>query len=156
MKSEFLGDDDEPIEIAHLMSNLAIAVCLPSAQHLHMRHLRVEVLRVSLLPKMFSSFWFSLILFLFLSFISSLPFFSVVGWRSVCPLGGLTGPCTFHGGRRGLQWVVSRNGDNWSDGDVNEGDRSRVGARAVDEVWLKVRVNLTRTDSSSGPTATWQ
>lgn len=30
-----------------------------------MRHHRVEVLRVSLLPKMFSSFWFSLILFLF-------------------------------------------------------------------------------------------
>ncbi|KAJ5419673.1 uncharacterized protein N7487_003223 [Penicillium crustosum] len=26
MKSEFLGDDDEPIEIAHLMSNLAIAL----------------------------------------------------------------------------------------------------------------------------------
>lgn len=69
-----------------------------------MRHRRVEVLRVSLLPKMFYSFWLSLILFLlfFFSFISSLAFFSVVGWRSVRPLGGLTGPCTFHGGRRGL------------------------------------------------------
>lgn len=51
---------------------------------------------------------------------------------------------------------LSRNGDNWSDGDVNEGDRSRGGSRAVGEAWLKMRVNLTSTNSSSGPTATWQ
>lgn len=74
----------------------------------------------------------------------------------MCPLGGLTGPYTFHGGRRGLQWGVSRNGDNWSDGDVNEGDRSKGGSRAVGEAWLKMRVNLISTNSSSGPTATWQ
>lgn len=54
------------------------------------------------------------------------------------------------------EWVVSRNGDGSSDGDVNEGDRSRGGSRAVGEVWLKMRVNLTSTNSSSGPTATWQ
>lgn len=38
-------------------------------------------------------------------------------------LGGLTALCTFHGGKRGLQWVVSENGDDCLDGDVNGGDR---------------------------------
>lgn len=98
-----------------------------------MRHHRVAVLRVSLLPKMFSSFWFSLILFLFFR-LSLLLLSSQLLVGGLCVhLVGLTGPCTFHGGKRDLQWVVSRNGDNWSDGDVNEGDRSRGGSREVGE-----------------------
>ena len=82
-----------------MISDLAHRRMPTSAQHLHIRHRLVEVLRVShylrrsLPPD-------SLIQFLlFFRFISSLAFFSVVGWRAGCPLGGLTGLSTFDGGK---------------------------------------------------------
>jgi hypothetical protein len=63
---------------------------------------------------MFSSFWVSLILFFFV-FVYLFFYFSVVGWRFVCSLGGLTGLCTFHGGnevcnglRLGVETMVGR------------------------------------------------